>query len=151
MPIRPSASFHFYVELKNVTQAVFTECSALQVETEVYEYKEGGFNTQVHRLPGRAKVSNITLKRGLARRSGDLTGPWNDDLWKWYVKVLQGTIERHDLSVIIYDTANGDRRVATWNIFGAYPVKWVGPAHKTGDNSVAVETLELAHRGLNIG
>jgi phage tail-like protein len=31
-----------------------------------------------------------------------------------------------------------------WNIENAYPAKWTGPQLKADDNTVAVETLELA-------
>src|SRR4030081_598855 len=48
-------------------QAVFTELSGLQVEMVLTDYEEGGTNNFVHRLPGRLKVGNITLKHGLTK------------------------------------------------------------------------------------
>jgi phage tail-like protein len=145
---RPFGTLYYYVEMKSLTQAVFAECSALQIETEVYEYKEGGNNTHIHRLPGRAKVGNITLKRGIARpTSQPAAGPWANELWLWYGKILRGTIERHNLSIILFDITRGES-VARWNIIGAYPVKWIGPALKAGESTVAIETLELAHAGV---
>jgi phage tail-like protein len=35
-----------------------------------------------------------------------------------------------------------------WNFVGAYPVRWSGPELRAATGAVAVETLELAHRGL---
>ena len=35
-----------------------------------------------------------------------------------------------------------------WNFKDAYPVKWSGPELRGSNTEVAVETLELAHRGL---
>jgi phage tail-like protein len=35
----------------------------------------------------------------------------------------------------------------TWNITDAYPVKWTGPDLRATSMEVAIETLELAHRG----
>jgi phage tail-like protein len=61
------SSHRFAVELKGVTEALFTECSGLQIELEVQEWQEGGLNNVVHRLPGRVKTApNLVLKRGLA-------------------------------------------------------------------------------------
>jgi phage tail-like protein len=37
--------------------------------------------------------------------------------------------------------------VKTWNITDAYPVKWTGPDLRATSMEVAIETLELAHRG----
>ena len=150
MVVRPVTTIHYYVEMKGITQAIFTECSTLQIETEVYEYKEGGVNTHVHRLPGRAKVGNITLKRGMARRTRAASGPWDSRLWDWYQQILIGRVVRTNMSIhLISDTAG--ERIATWNILDAYPVKWIGPNYKAGDNMIAVETLEIAHGGVTLG
>lgn len=145
---RPFTTLYYYVEMKSLTQAIFSECSPIQIEMETYEYKEGGRNTHVHRLPGRAKVSNITLKRGIARPSTQpAAGPWANELWLWYCQTLQGTIKRHNLSIILFDETYGES-VARWNVIGAYPVKWIGPTFKAGDSQIAIETLELAHAGV---
>jgi phage tail-like protein len=144
---RPFATFQFFVEIGSVTEAAFQECSGLQSEMEVYEYKEGGLNTHVHRLPGRAKVSNVTLKRGIARPVTSRDGEWDNVLWKWYCKTIQGEIVRHTFSIILYDT-NFSKRVATWDIIDAYPIKWIGPPLKAGEQAAAIESIELAHRGV---
>src|ERR1700687_5302643 len=68
------AANRFYVEVAKIHEAVFTEVSGLQVEMQVTDYEEGGQNNFVHRLPGRLKVGNITLKRGLVR---------SNDFLKW--------------------------------------------------------------------
>jgi hypothetical protein len=36
-----------------------------------------------------------------------------------------------------------------WNFADAYPVKWAGPELRASSNAVAVETVELAHRGIS--
>lgn len=127
----------FYVEVGGIPQAVFAEVSGLQVEMEVTEYAEGGINSFVHRLPGRTKVSNITLKRGMTA---------SNDFFKWYMQGLRGKVDRRNISVVMYDTAGNE--LLRWNFIEAYPVKWIGPQMSGGGNAVAVETLELAHNGL---
>ena len=49
----------------------FQECSGLEVEMDVQEYLEGGFNNGVIRRIGRAKYSPIVLKRGMFHASGE--------------------------------------------------------------------------------
>lgn len=127
----------FYVEISGVTQAVFTELSGLQVETQVEEHAEGGNNGFVHKLPGRTRVSNITLKRGMT--------PTND-LFKWYLDIAQGKIVRKNISIRMFDTRG--KQLVRWDFQNAYPVKWAGPQFAADGRNVAVETLELAHEGL---
>ena len=39
---------------------------------------------------------------------------------------------------------------ARWTLYKAFPVKWVGPAFKSDEAAMAIETLELAHHGISI-
>jgi phage tail-like protein len=126
----------FYVEISGLAQAVFTE-SGLQLETAITEYEEGGNNGFVHRLPGRTKVSNLTLKRGVTN---------SNEFFKWYLDILQGKISTRNVSVVMYDGQGS--QVARWNFAKAYPVKWVGPQFAADGKNAAIETLELAHDGL---
>jgi phage tail-like protein len=127
----------FYIEIDGMTEAIFTEVGGLQVEMDVFEYQEGGMNDFVYRLPGRTKVSNITLKRGMAR---------GNDFFRWCMQVAGGQIDRRNVSVVMYDVAGTE--VLRWNFTGAYPVKWVGPQFQASGNAPAIETLELAHNGI---
>jgi phage tail-like protein len=130
----------FWVEIAGVAEGVFQECSGLSVETEVLEYPEGGVNNHVHRLPGRTKYSNVTLKRGWTQ---------SDELWKWYAKIVAGDIERKAVSIILFENkgANAGKEKARWNLDLAYPIKWQGPDFRAESNTIAVETLVLAHSG----
>jgi phage tail-like protein len=138
-PIYPSG--RFYVLIESMPKAVFTELTGLQIETEVMEYAEGGNNRFVHRLPGRTKVSNITLKRGITS---------SNELFMWYLDIAHGKqFTPRNLSVVMYDTAG--REVVRWHFIRAYPVKWIGPQLTAGGAQAAIETLELAHDGIQIG
>jgi phage tail-like protein len=130
----------FYVQVDGWTQAVFTEVSGLAMEMAVEDVEEGGLNGFVHRLPGRVKASNLTLKRGLTN---------SNDFLKWTREVSVGTITKKNISVILYNL-NGTESMR-WEFLQAYPVKWSGPQFKADDNAVAVETLELAHEGMKAG
>ena len=41
---------NFLVEIEGILAGGFSECSGLQVETEVFDYREGGLNEYVHRF-----------------------------------------------------------------------------------------------------
>lgn len=127
----------FYVEIQGVTQAVFSEVSGLQIETEVFEYREGGNNSFIWRMPGPTRIGNLTLKHGLVA---------SGDLFTWYMQTVRGTFEPRNVSVIIYNAAGSE--LARWSFSGAYPVRWVGPMLSAESSLAAVETIELAHSGL---
>ncbi len=129
----------FYVEVDGIARAVFTEVSGLQVETEVEEYREGGANSYVHSLPGRAKAGRLTLKRGIAS---------TNEFLKWCLDVVQGKITRKSMSVVMY-TVEGEE-LMRWNFVGVIPVKWSGPSLKADAATMAVESVELAHEGLTL-
>lgn len=127
----------FWIQIDGIEVAGFSDCSGLSVETEVFEYAEGGKNTFTHKLPGRMKYGNITLKRGIDP---------GQDLYKWYMDSIDGNTQRKNVSIIIYGPKSGDK-VKQWDLRRAFPVKWVGPDLRTDAGAVAIETLELAHEG----
>ena len=47
------------------TKMGFTSVSGLTVSTEAIQYREGGYNTTVHQLPGQTSFSPITLSKGV--------------------------------------------------------------------------------------
>lgn len=133
-------NFHFWVQIDGVNVAGFTDCSGLTVETEVFEYPEGGLNTHTHKLPVRSKYGNITLKHGLDP---------GEDLLKWYKDNLDGLPNgRKNVSIILYGQQPGV--VKQWDLIDAWPVKWTGPDLKADQASAAIEALEIAHNGLNV-
>lgn len=133
------ANCRFYVQINGVSQAVFTEVSGLQAETHIEEYQEGGHNGFTHQLPGRTTVSRITLKRGIVA---------SNELFAWYLDIMQGKIQRRNVSVVTYDSTG--KELLRWNFDGAFPMKWVGPQFTADGQTAAVETLELAHKGLKL-
>jgi phage tail-like protein len=132
-------SFRFYLEVANVLEAVFTEVSGLQTEMETVGIEEGGINGFTRRVPGRVKVSNLTLKRGMTR---------SNDFIKWFMSTRPGSVDRRNISLVLYDVKG--EKIASWHFQNAYPVKWVGPQFTSDGNAVAVETVELAHEGMTV-
>jgi phage tail-like protein len=118
----------------------WSKCDGLAVEYDVFEYKEGGENAFVHRIPGRAKYQNIKLTRPVNKDSSKVAS--------WMAK-LKIEVKRQTAEISALDTEG--HPIATWNLEGVFPVKWNGPSLDIGANSVAMETLELAHNGFLAG
>jgi phage tail-like protein len=138
----PYITAKFWVEISSIAEAFFQECSGLQLQTDVFEYAEGGLNGYTHKLPGRTKVGNVTLKRGLVQ---------SDALWNWYSDVIRGVMKRRTITILVYDNkvqAQSSPAVG-WVLQDALPVKWVGPTFKAGENAVAVDQLEFIYGALD--
>ena len=58
---------------KDVTLG-FTSVSGLSVATDSIPYREGGYNTTVHQIPGQTTFTPITLQRGVMLGK---TGNWD--------------------------------------------------------------------------
>ncbi len=131
----------FWVEVDKVMQGYFSECSGLEAKTEVFEYKEGGFNGFTHKLPTRTSYTNLTLKRGMTE---------NEDFWNWYLKTINGKPERKNISLILYSSDKPGDVVRRWDIMGAYPIKWGGPAFNVKSQEFTIETIELAYESFKL-
>ena len=133
----PVGSFRFMVEIGHLQVGGFTEVSGLTVETEVFEYAEGGLNQFTYKFPTRTKYVPLVLKRGVTISTM---------LWEWFDECTQGKISRKDGTIVLYDTRGKVMR--RWHFFGAFPTKWVGPELNAASSDVAVEAIELTHHGL---
>ncbi len=127
--------FHVTIDGKD-SLGDWTKCEGLTVEYEVYEYKEGGINTSIQRLPGRAKYQNLKLTRPITKSTADVAA--------WLAKV-KPDMDRTTAKVAVLDEAGTE--IASWSFSGVFPVKWTGPTLDVGQNQVATEALELAHLG----
>jgi phage tail-like protein len=136
----PYLTFIFKVEIDGMIVGGFSEVSGLQVETETQDFREGGVNDYVHRLPKGSKQNNLTLKRGITD---------SDTLWKWHQDVVAGKVERKSGRIVLLDVEGEEKW--HWAFEEAYPVKWMGPAFNGKGIELAVETLELAHNGIKKG
>jgi phage tail-like protein len=135
--IDPYGNFNFRVEIDGITRAAFHEVSGFDSTIDVIEHREGGDNTTPRKLPGMTKHSNIVLKWGMT-----------DDaqLYQWHRDAINGDIERRNGSIVLLDRRG--QEVLRWNFFAAWPSKWDGPDLNAEGNDVSIETLELAHEGV---
>jgi phage tail-like protein len=125
----------------------FQECTGLEVEMDVHELLEGGRNDGVIRQVGRAKYSNIVLKRGMFY---DDSGAVNRDLWGWLQDVVSGKrpVPRYDGIIEVFGAT--DDVVATWVFDRGVPAKIRGPELNGKTGEIAIEELTIAHEGLRL-
>ena len=69
------------------------------------------------------------------------------EMFVLFKNVLDGDIKRDD-SMLIVLLDEKRQEAVRWNLRNAWPAKWTGPDLKANANEIAIETLELAHEGL---
>lgn len=145
----PNVGFHFLVRFEGIRQGMasiananidsrWTEVTGLGAELGTEELVEGGENRFVHKLPTRAKYSNLVLKRGYFSA---LPSP----IMKWAnAAIVNLEIIPCQVQVMLLDEVHKPAQI--WNFFNAYPVKISVSDLKATDNSYLIESMELAYQ-----
>lgn len=142
----PPLAMHYTVQLEGIPPlgatdllGPFTGCSGLESHYEEFQWKEGGDNGTVVRLPGRLVPGTVTLTHQVSEGSAALM--------EWFVQTSK-LLFKGIATITLF--ADGGQPVANWTLQDAWPVRYVGPtlSMSASGESVAVETLELAHGGL---
>lgn len=132
------STYIFVVKIPDIdTIGLFSHCSGLELTFDVYDYREGGNNDFVHRLPGGVHYPNLVLSRGLTNEQALIK--W---LWATHTKA-----ERKEVTL----TLKGKSGERTWAFADAFPIRWTGPQLDSNGAGIATETLEIAHSGLRLG
>lgn len=132
----PGLGLRFLVKIDGRSFGNWQKCDGLAVEYDVHEYKEGGENGYVHRLPGRVNYPNVKLTRPIDSGSASVSA---------WVASLQIRMVPSTAQISVLDPTGAS--VATWTLTGVYPVRWTGPALDVASSQWATETLELSHNG----
>jgi phage tail-like protein len=136
----PLPVFHFTVQWGG-TRIGFSEVTGLTQENQAIEYRDGSFPEYSSiKMPGLRKFGNVTLKRGVIK--GD------NDFANWLATVKLNKVERRDLVISLLNEEHAP--VMTWKVQNAFPTKVEGPQLKASGNEVAIESIELAHEGLEV-
>jgi phage tail-like protein len=133
--VDPLADLSFKIEIPGRSIGRFAECSGLSVEYDVTEYAEGGNNEFVHKLRGRVRYPNVTLRRGVT---------FEDALLKWFYAV-EAPSARPTVTIILTNPEGATIR--HFALRAAVPVRWTGPSSNSGGSTAASESLEIAHQG----
>jgi phage tail-like protein len=153
--------------LNNVTLG-FTSVSGLAVTTDSIPYREGGYNTTVHQIPGQTSFTPLTLQRGV------ILGTRQN--WDW-MKNLFVTVSgagstrkvdqnfRCDLEIQVLshpipgsinqtettnDARTQDHTAMRFKVYNAWPTTVAYSDLNAGDNALYVEQMTLVHEGFDI-
>jgi phage tail-like protein len=152
----PVDNYNFFIRLLDAAEAVvslvenvfgvdiapdagFSECRGLEGTMQVEELPEGGLNGGVRKFATRFTWGNLTLSRGVGL---------SEDLFRWFSSYAQGNGKRRDGVVMLLDD-EGDT-VAIWRFKRGLPVRWSGPTLSGKGSEVSIESLEIAHEGLEL-
>ena len=135
LPAYPSSGF--LAEVLGRTLGSFAAIRGLEAQVDILEYREGGINDVVHRLPGAMSYPNLVLSNGLTSRA----------IEEWFGLTRLGA-ERHTMTVTFFDPAG--KAVRAWSFAEAFPVRWTGPVLAADSGSAAGEELEIAHGGMTM-
>jgi phage tail-like protein len=136
--VDPHRAYNFKLLINNVTEGHFTEVSGLGVRVERISYREAGNSAVVRAIPGRVTYSAVTLRFGLTSST---------DLWDWLMTGVEGRVSRRNVSIVMLDSS-GSTEVLRWNLINAWPEEWYGAPLDAMTKELAIETLVLAHEGL---
>jgi phage tail-like protein len=150
--------------------------SGLSTATEAIPYREGGYNTTVHQLPGQTTFSPVTLQRGVHLG--------NDSAWRWMrllfavnaakgprpgpaknfrasvrIDVLQhpvkmGEDEGANETLEADGTTNGfaenDPVAVSFKLYNAWITSLAYSDLNAGDNALVVEQMTIVHEGFDM-
>jgi phage tail-like protein len=131
-------SYNFVIDIQGVASGYFTEVSGLSISVESIAYREGGAAPAVRKLPGRVEYGDVALKWGMSEST---------ELWEWLMTTVQGNVERKELSIILM-APDGQQENTRWNLHSAWPTAWRGAQLRGDAQGVAIETLSIAHEGI---
>lgn len=143
----------------------FTSVSGMAVTTDSIPYREGGYNTTVHQIPGQTTFAPITLQRGVILNT--------DQNWEW-MRNLFATVNgggttraitdnfRCDLEISVLshpipktgeddvNSSDSDHVAAKFRVYNAWPTSVAYSDLNAGDNALFVEQMTLVHEGFDI-
>lgn len=132
--------FRFVVEIDGILTGSFQSCSELSSEfAEITQWEGGALIPD--KSPGRLTYDDITLSRGV-------TG--NDELYKWH-RSLGEAVTNRGLNAPFFkrnlDIVQLDRtgiRVRTWQVFSAWPKRFVAGDWDNDADENVLEQVVLA-------
>jgi phage tail-like protein len=131
---------HFGLQINDVTVANFQEVGGLKSENEVAEYRGSGNNNPL-KIPGRTKIGDITLKRGVIAGTGQLNAWLNTVRNKRQPK-------REQITIVEYNETG--QTVQVFKLKNAWATKWKGPNLSGKGNGRALEELVLSYEDIEI-
>ncbi len=144
-PRNPYRNFRFEVEINGFVHAGFQKVTGLKHTIQVIDYREGGDNEVMRKLPGQSTFDPVTFERGMSN---------NSDFVDWIEEIFNlDNLDGQPSSdfrkkVVVYGKNKAGVRVKKWVIHQGWPSeRGVGDLDATG-NDVLIETLVLQNEGV---
>lgn len=118
----------------------FQKVSGLSAEVKTTTLAEGGQNLYIHRLPERIEYNNLSLERGMVVGS-----PLN---MEFNTVMSYFKFNPSNVLVILFNAEKIP--VSSWLFIKAFPVKWSTSDMDAKDESVVIDTMELAYTRMQI-
>lgn len=133
----------FLVEVDGVRIGTFSKVTGLTVEVELETVEEGGQNQYAHQLPRGLRWPNVVFTRGVTESDNFLA--WVSRSSGDGLAATGGKLERTTAAITMLGRAG--ERVRSWELDGAFPVRWNGPTFASTAAETASEELEITHNG----
>jgi phage tail-like protein len=165
----PLRNFKFQVELypsnrplqQSLGKLGFTSVDGLNMSTEMIPYREGGWNTNPHKMPGMTDFSPVTLSSGVFYTK---PGMWDAARQMFSVQWGGGTLGltdeyRFDALIRVFDhpvtkgvgaSVNNDPNgaVLMYQLYNCWVANVAFSGLNAMDNAILVSQLTLHHEGL---
>ncbi len=143
----PYRNFKFEVEITGFTRAGFAKVEGLSHSVEAIEYREGGENEVMLKLPGQSKFEDVTLERGMTEDTDFLD--WINEIFDLdRAKGAQGENENFRRTVVVYLKDKSGARVRKWTVINAWPRDRKVSGLDAKSSEIMLTTLVLANEGV---
>jgi|SRR5829696_7317144 len=136
--VDPHRAFNFKLIIDKIAEGHFTEVRGLGVKVERISYREAGNSSIVRAVPGRVTYSSVTLLYGVTNTA---------EMWDWLTTGVSGRVDRRTAHIVLLDPS-GINEVMRWTLNNAWVEQWHGAVLDAMSHELAIETLVLAHEGL---
>jgi phage tail-like protein len=158
------AGSQWATDLQNITFG-FTSVSGMAVSTDSIPYREGGYNTTVHQIPGQTSFAPLTMQRGVVLGTSQN--------WNWMrelFQTVQGNVTRttadnfrcdiqidvlsHPIASTLTAGTSGqsytDHVSMRFNVYNAWITSIAYSDLNAGDNAILVEQMGMVHEGFDV-
>lgn len=126
---------YFALEIDGLELGFFQSLGGLSSTTEVVDnWETTAEGRPINRkYPGKTTYGDISLSRGLTS---------NAEIQAWHKKTTDGTIERKNGSIVMYDSAGTE--CGRWNFENGFPITTSVGDLDAGSEDIVIEQLTLA-------
>jgi phage tail-like protein len=164
--IKPSTAGNSWTNSLTSATFGFTSVSGMAVQTDSIPYREGGYNTTVHQIPGQTSFAPLQLQRGVLLNSSQ-NWDWMKELFQTVqvnntrktpenfrcdieIEVLSHPIAGSGVTTALADGRQQDHVAMRFRVFNAWVTSVAYSDLNAGDNAILVEQMAIVHEGFDV-